>query len=226
MQDLAVGGAGNNEIAMRKEAPRNSTSSPRRYSSPAKDRRWRLTIRRSCCPKPNANPYTGLLRLFSAILHFGFRPIPTKPPFKSQKAYDLHALLKGITPRNQHQAADFGPALGERCSDASVCARSRGHRVAELYATGRARAGGYRPALVLSPASYNDKTSLLTCCPLTTQIKNKAVRPNPCNVNVLVLAALLLCRVISGLQALKNGYAGGTLDLPAVVSRVLAFDSA
>ena len=29
---------------------------------------------------------------------------------------------------------------------------------------------GHRPAL--SPASYNDKTSLLICCPLTTQIKN------------------------------------------------------
>ena len=31
---------------------------------------------------------------------------------------------------------------------------------------------GHGPALVLSPASYNDKTSLLICCPLTTQIKN------------------------------------------------------
>jgi mRNA interferase MazF len=31
---------------------------------------------------------------------------------------------------------------------------------------------GHRPALVLSPANYNDKTSLLVCCPLTTQIKN------------------------------------------------------
>ena len=31
---------------------------------------------------------------------------------------------------------------------------------------------GHRPALVLTPASYNDKTSLLICCPLTTQIKN------------------------------------------------------
>jgi mRNA interferase MazF len=31
---------------------------------------------------------------------------------------------------------------------------------------------GHRPALVLSPASYNEKTSLLICCPLTTQIKN------------------------------------------------------
>jgi mRNA interferase MazF len=31
---------------------------------------------------------------------------------------------------------------------------------------------GYRPALVLSPAAYNDKTSLMICCPMTTQIKN------------------------------------------------------
>lgn len=30
---------------------------------------------------------------------------------------------------------------------------------------------GHRPALVLSPAAYNDKTSLMICCPLTTQIK-------------------------------------------------------
>jgi mRNA interferase MazF len=30
---------------------------------------------------------------------------------------------------------------------------------------------GRRPALVLSPASYNGKTSLMVCCPLTTQIK-------------------------------------------------------
>jgi len=29
-----------------------------------------------------------------------------------QKAYDLDAFLKGITPKNQHQS-DFGPALGE-----------------------------------------------------------------------------------------------------------------
>lgn len=31
---------------------------------------------------------------------------------------------------------------------------------------------GHRPALVLSPASYNRKTSLMVCCPITTQIKN------------------------------------------------------
>jgi mRNA interferase MazF len=30
---------------------------------------------------------------------------------------------------------------------------------------------GHRPALVLSPAAYNSKTSLMVCCPLTTRIK-------------------------------------------------------
>ena len=37
--------------------------------------------------------------------------------------------------------------------------------------TGHEQAG-HRPALVLSPAAYNGKTSLMICCPLTTQIKN------------------------------------------------------
>jgi mRNA interferase MazF len=31
---------------------------------------------------------------------------------------------------------------------------------------------GRRPALVLSPAAYNEKTSLMVCCPLTTQMKD------------------------------------------------------
>lgn len=30
---------------------------------------------------------------------------------------------------------------------------------------------GHRPAVVLSPASYNAKTNLMVCCPMTTQIK-------------------------------------------------------
>lgn len=36
--------------------------------------------------------------------------------------------------------------------------------------TGHEQAG-HRPAVVLSPATYNGKTSLTICCPLTTQIK-------------------------------------------------------
>ncbi|WP_431282218.1 endoribonuclease MazF [Humitalea sp. 24SJ18S-53] len=30
---------------------------------------------------------------------------------------------------------------------------------------------GHRPAVVLSPAAYNDKVGLMLCCPLTTKIK-------------------------------------------------------
>ncbi len=30
---------------------------------------------------------------------------------------------------------------------------------------------GHRPALVLSPAPYNDKTGLMLCCPITSQVK-------------------------------------------------------
>ena len=30
---------------------------------------------------------------------------------------------------------------------------------------------GHRPAVVLTPSSYNSKTSFIVCCPLTTQIK-------------------------------------------------------
>ena len=37
--------------------------------------------------------------------------------------------------------------------------------------TGHEQAG-HRSAVVLSPAGYNVKTSLMVCCPMTTQIKN------------------------------------------------------
>ena len=30
---------------------------------------------------------------------------------------------------------------------------------------------GHRPALVLSPLKYNEKTHLMLCCPMTTKIK-------------------------------------------------------
>ena len=36
---------------------------------------------------------------------------------------------------------------------------------------GREQAGR-RPAVVLSPSAYNAKTSLMICCPMTSQIKN------------------------------------------------------
>lgn len=36
--------------------------------------------------------------------------------------------------------------------------------------SGREQAG-HRPSLVLTPRAYNAKTSLMLCCPMTTQIK-------------------------------------------------------
>ena len=31
---------------------------------------------------------------------------------------------------------------------------------------------GHRPAVVLSPAGYNNRAGLMVCCPMTSQIKN------------------------------------------------------
>jgi mRNA-degrading endonuclease toxin of MazEF toxin-antitoxin module len=39
---------------------------------------------------------------------------------------------------------------------------------------------GHRPAVVLSPAAYNAKTSLMLCCPMTTQIKSYSLRGANC----------------------------------------------
>lgn len=36
--------------------------------------------------------------------------------------------------------------------------------------TGHEQAG-HRPALVISPASYNGKTGLMVCCPMSSQVK-------------------------------------------------------
>jgi mRNA interferase MazF len=48
----------------------------------------------------------------------------------------------------------------------------RGH-IVWLYFTPQAghEQAGHRPALVLSPLAYNQKTGLMICCPMTTQIK-------------------------------------------------------
>lgn len=50
---------------------------------------------------------------------------------------------------------------------------------------------GTRPALVLSPAAYNAKTSMMVCCPITNQIKRYpfevVIRGNP-NVTGAILS--------------------------------------
>jgi mRNA interferase MazF len=51
------------------------------------------------------------------------------------------------------------PKLATSCGSVSI----RGQAVKQA---------GHRPAVVLSPAVYNAKASLMVCCPMTTQIKN------------------------------------------------------
>lgn len=45
---------------------------------------------------------------------------------------------------------------------------------------------GHRPALVISPSSYNGKTNLMICCPMTSQVKGYpfevAITGNPPSV--------------------------------------------
>jgi mRNA interferase MazF len=41
---------------------------------------------------------------------------------------------------------------------------------------------GHRPALVLSPSSYNDKRGMMVCCPMSSRIKGylfEVVTPGP-----------------------------------------------
>ena len=50
-----------------------------------------------------------------------------------QKAYDLDALLKKGSPQRISISLISALRSAKRCGEASVCARSRGHRVAELF---------------------------------------------------------------------------------------------
>jgi hypothetical protein len=50
---------------------------------------------------------------------------------------------------------------------------ARRYCVTQLYtARGSRTVGRTPPVIVLSPAAYNEKTSLMICCPVTTQVKH------------------------------------------------------
>ena len=87
-----------------------------------------------------------------------------------RKEYDLAELLKGITRGNLHggryRREREMVMAGSYVSDAGDIVW-----VSFNPQAGREQAG-HRPAVVLSPAAYNAKTSLMVCCPMTTQIKN------------------------------------------------------
>ncbi len=56
---------------------------------------------------------------------------------------------------------------------------------------------GRRPALVLSPASYNSKSGLMLCCPVTNQVKGYpfevAVAPSAGKLTGVALADQVRC---------------------------------
>ncbi|HEX6043573.1 MAG TPA: endoribonuclease MazF [Pyrinomonadaceae bacterium] len=90
---------------------------------------------------------------------------------------------------------------------------------------GREQAG-HRPALVLSPAAYNDKTSLMICCPMTTQIKDYPfevlIAGKPASV---VLADQLKSLDWRARNATRNGRVSSD-ELADVRAKILALISA
>jgi mRNA interferase MazF len=81
---------------------------------------------------------------------------------------------------------------------------------------------GHRPALVISPAAYNGKTSLMLCCPMTTQIKGY---PFEVVVSASRLGAVLADQVKSlDWVERKATYKGKTtaLELARVRARIVA----
>lgn len=69
---------------------------------------------------------------------------------------------------------------------------------------------GHRPALVLSPAAYNDKTGLMLCCPITRQAKGypfEVALGSATGVSGIVLADQLKSLDWRARQAAKKGKA-------------------
>lgn len=56
---------------------------------------------------------------------------------------------------------------------------------------------GHRPAIVLSPASYNGKTGLMLCCPITNQVKGY---PFEVNVQNTKIKGAALCDQVKSLD--------------------------
>ena len=58
--------------------------------------------------------------------------------------------------------------------------------------------GGHRPALVLSPKSYNNKSGLFICCPITSKVKGYAFEvPLP---EGLAIAGVILADQVKSLD--------------------------
>ena len=90
----------------------------------------------------------------------------------SKKSYDLTEMLAQVTVDNIHAEQDTGPCPRQRTVVGREYIPARGD-VVWLSFTPQAghEQAGHRPALVLSPKAYNEKTSLALLCPITSRVK-------------------------------------------------------
>jgi mRNA interferase MazF len=77
---------------------------------------------------------------------------------------------------------------------------------------------GHRPALVLSPATYNGRRSMMLCCPITSQVKGYPFEVGITGLNAqgVVLADQIKCLDWRVRRAKKKGKAS-----PQVVRETL-----
>jgi mRNA interferase MazF len=78
---------------------------------------------------------------------------------------------------------------------------------------------GHRPAIVLSPSTYNGRRGLMLCCPITTQVKGypfEVVITETPDAKGAVLADQIKCLDWRARKAKKKGKAG-----PQVVRETL-----
>jgi mRNA interferase MazF len=113
-----------------------------------------------------------------------------------KRKYTLDQLLAGVTEENKHPAVDWGPPVGKEIlppySEKGSYVPQRGDLVWIDFdpQTGHEQRGR-RPAVVLSPSSYNRKVELGIFCPVTSQAKGYAwevVIPADFGVTGVILA--------------------------------------
>jgi mRNA interferase MazF len=85
---------------------------------------------------------------------------------------------------------------------------------------------GRRPALVLSPASYNQKVGLMLCCPITTKAKGY---PFEVEIKTKEVAGVVLSDQVKSLDwRARNAHSAGVVSaevLAEVRSKLLALVS-
>ena len=94
-----------------------------------------------------------------------------------KRAYDLADMLSRMTPDNLHPEHDTGRGPRQRTVVEVRYVPDTGDIVWLAFSpqAGHEQAG-HRPALVLSPRSYNEKSSLALLCPITSRGQGLSLR--------------------------------------------------